>query len=994
MESILKEVKSSHTTDGTSNTETFVIREATKSQPQPAVAAVSQTALSIVSSPAELAISSHDDVLRVLQNEPDIDTLLTTIRWLNSTAGQQALDLRLPGPAQARIIHHLVDSILPSCWQALDASGQKALAECLTSIAGMKALVALSRRLLSQRSKPGPSDSTIIDLLEALSTIVRPHDTFTKLWSGLCTRSPDEVKLNLVWKEVVNFFGSHVLDEVRREAYSKLGKDKTSRLDLAMSAAWFAANVLHLASKTSQSCGPDNIQAASKLFARSFDVNYAQKACVLIVAHDCLSVTPVDAGHNVDMLISLVTPMQRSEKRRCIDTLLDCLASTHGLTLASRLDESHAQAQIVPAVARLLHILTDRDAEIRQELAKSITDTLSLTRSPFLLRQAAILALVNTTPNEVPGLLTKAISTFGDQLFIDHGLIPRQDAIAHTILIGASYLHRNQPSLVTTAMRSSGFMQGVSNRLAASSPRARWLGMTVSTAMSRLVDRPDMQMNFGTADMETQDAKHWLDLVNAEDRLGDLKEVVTLLESSLTPQTMVKRTKKRERITELPLINGKQSFGPPRPPSMAQTEVQGQKVTELTDATIYEEDLKPYAKPDSDPEDSEEDATLVNRNKARPPVYIRTLMSMLRDSENVERFQLAVKHAAPLIRRKTGFGREVSDHAEELARILSNLQDPFETEDFDDMRLQALIALVLSNVPVIAPWLSRQAFAKDYSIAQRSIMLTAIGLSGRELAGYKHEDQLNRSFNNATFPSKQLPDKLRAIYDSPGRSLMLDMAAEKVEQAMIQPMALKAADQTTSQLDAVKVHKFSSRMDVERTRRKPTTNELAKVFGTAFFQPLLACIQQEMAAFGDQGIYFSTPILLTAFLKTLAILLHASGPVTLGLVDITADFWEMLLLLRVRATSDVTIMEAVLFGFLTLLEVNENKQDLAQNSPKQLMETKEWAEMIFERTGGGALIEGEGEEARIRTLCAGVLTKASEIISAYQKILMGSWTGL
>lgn len=111
-------------------------------------------------------------------------------------------------------------------------------------------------------------------------------------------------------------------------------------------------------------------------------------------------------------------------------------------------------------------------------------------------------------------------------------------------------------------------------------------------------------------------------------------------------------------------MDGKQTFRPPRPPELVQTEVEGEKLTEILDKDEDREDdesdlsdaLKPYAKPDSDLEDSDKDATLGHRNKAKPLVYIRDLMSMLPDDGDHDRLQIGIKHTASLIRRKNDFG--------------------------------------------------------------------------------------------------------------------------------------------------------------------------------------------------------------------------------------------------------------------------------------------------------------------------------------------------
>ena len=183
----------------------------------------------------------------------------------------------------------------------------------------------------------------------------------------------------------------------------------------------------------------------------------------------------------------------------------------------------------------------------------------------------------------------------------------------------------------------------------------------------------------------------------------------------------------------------------------------------------------------------------------------------------------------------------------------------------------------------------------------------------------------------------------------------------------------------------------SNRDGVSSVKRKPAPNQLAKVFGEAFFFPLSNRYQQEITSYSSASVFASVPIVLVTFIKTLALLLHASGPATGGLPQILEEFWDLLLSLRVKASTDISILQAVLFGLLTLLEISYDKQRIAEDCPKQLMETQRWVDLIFERTGGSGLISENGneDEVRVRTLAAGVLMKAREIIDAYQKQLVG-----
>lgn len=128
----------------------------------------------------------------------------------------------------------------------------------------------------------------------------------------------------------------------------------------------------------------------------------------------------------------------------------------------------------------------------------------------------------------------------------------------------------------------------------------------------------------------------------------------------------------------------------------------------------------------------------------------------------------------------------------------------------------------------------------------------------------------------------------------------------------------------------------------------------------------------------------TSPFLLSHFLKTVSLILHASGTSTLSLPQMTSEFWDLLLSLRPRAT-DPSVLEALLFAFLTLLDINENDQrSLAEQHAKELLETQQWVENVFDLVGGGS---EEGE--RIRMLASGVLLRARAVVEKQQWILMG-----
>lgn len=159
-------------------------------------------------------------------------------------------------------------------------------------------------------------------------------------------------------------------------------------------------------------------------------------------------------------------------------------------------------------------------------------------------------------------------------------------------------------------------------------------------------------------------------------------------------------------------------------------------------------------------------------------------------------------------------------------------------ENFQQMRLQGMIAVLIAEPLKMGQWFSRTFYSGDYSMGQRASVLTVLGLGARELAGLGKEDAALTGANptpESSFPSKRLPDKLHKIYAL--EAAPMNALTSQLEKTMIQPMAAEAADKFSGP-NALKVRTFSSRMAVEKKRQKPIPNALAKVVADGFFFPL------------------------------------------------------------------------------------------------------------------------------------------------------------
>ncbi|KAF8428139.1 telomere length regulation protein-domain-containing protein [Tirmania nivea] len=593
------------------------------------------------------------------------------------------------------------------------------------------------------------------------------------------------------------------------------------------------------------------------------------------------------------------------------------------------------------------------------------------------------------------------MKNFGDSLWIKHTPIQVQEVNIQTILLCAGYLHRADPTALKGIVQSSIYLNGVSNRLATQSPRARFLGMVVGEALSGLVDGKSMKLDFKMEEMESVEAAWWKGFAEVDDKVGDIQDLERVDGGRRIKGEWRKKVAKRRNIDVQELMEGMDEEE--YVVEVLKGEVEEVEDGEDADGNTSDDDdeFRPYPKPDEDEEDDEEDdPTLVNRNKTPPPVYIRDLLRLFRSHDNYEHQVLALTHAAPLIRRKAVFGTELSEHLHELATSLAGIQDNFDIVGFQEMKTKALIALIVGKPVEMGRWIARAFFEGEFSIGGRAVLLTALGVGARELGGLMDGEGEDggrgllglgapSGAGGAPFPSKMLPGKLHELYSSPspvttaqtrGNAIQsarsrkqftdttgkIDAIASSLEKAMIKPIAASAADELSGP-NILKVRTFSSRMAVEAKRKKPEANKLAKIVGEAFFYPLTGRWWAKLREFGPSAPQFH-PYLLSHLLKTLALVLHAAGPSCPQLPQLTREFWDLLLGLRAKGAGAVedsdalTVLEAVLFCLLTVLELNmdlgeSGRRRLVEDHARELVETGEWVQGVFESSSAGVSVK-------------------------------------
>ncbi|KAI1756471.1 telomere length regulation protein [Xylaria castorea] len=957
--------------------------------------------------------ASPEEALETLKNQPSYDTLLVILEYLlHESKDKHKLDIRIPGPLSAQIIHVLVTEIVPNYWTVLqessDKNGTGVLLACLRSLPGINATLTYIRSLIREfNSQPRDSNSSHVTFnlaysLSLLASLLDDDGEVMRIWDFIASVSK-AAHIRLLRQEFLSLFTSGRIvalaaeaEDVCRQASQPM--EPSWIADNKKYISWLARNQVQWAIVMSEK---EDLKICAELGARAMRLGHAE-----IFVRELLHKLLLQDGADKEIFCTLINNYPLPEQRKVLLLLLKLLSDLY-LNSIDNSDLNQDHPTFWASVGVLQLVVTNNDAQ-RSNLVAWLTGASGAGVGEGCgIRLVAVAALADHKES-ILTLLERSLNQFGDRLYIKHTPILQQEAHAQVLLLSAGYVHRIAPMKLAVLLRSSLYLNAISNRLAESQSRARFLGMVVGETLSGLVHGKD-KLDFKMEELDTEEADWYKGLVRVSDKAGPLGPLRISI-----PSPQAKGANKPTRSAR-----GQRSSRPSKIPKTS-----GFIIEEIEDDGEQEDpDLAPYAKPDSDAEDSDDDPTLISRNKPKAPVYIRDLISYLRDTEEYDKQKLALTTAPALIRRKANYGTEVASHAEDLASLLIGLQDKFELENFHDLRLQGMVAVVVAQPKKMAPWFAKTFFDGDYSLSQRASVLIALGLSGREIAGFETSEYASATH----FPSKALPSKVEKHYLQPsstakglqpGTNLKalppnaLDTLAQSLSQTFLAPMAAEAADAVTGP-NALKLSTFTSRLQQSQSHPAVTSksisrprgvrsipNTTAALISTHFFFPLSSRFQAAMRSSATIKIIFQ-PYLLATYLKTLGLLIHAAGPSTLALPQMTAELWDLLLGVRGRclgssptnneSEGDLAVTHAVLLAFAALLDVNEGDvRGLCERQGRQVVETTEWVENVFHNTRGG---DSAGEENDVKMLAAGILIRLREAVEKYQAVLMGHLIG-
>ncbi|KAJ9615701.1 telomere binding protein [Cladophialophora chaetospira] len=958
--------------------------------------------------------SLPDDAREILKGQPEVEDLAAVLQYLQyGIEGKHDFNVHVPSPKASQIINVLVTVTVPDLWQPLQqkrlsknhANLKANLLSSLTSVAGLGALLMQIKRLSG--TSTGQQNPLLVDSITVMALILAGTQVLSNFLSAASTLLSTETQRRVFWQEVTALFaGSKILSSVAQVFTTNQDLGEISGAvkwlgDGVEYSKWLAKNISAAAVARSPTSDSQKSNMLSQFLKRALSLGYRDALITelytgLLLGNKALW-TPMH---------TLMQNLSAYDQKTIFDTILRDLARKFlqsGPEVVRDKGSLMGNRASVSGVAAMITGLVQSNVLLEAHVVHWLTSTNGEYTGMGLEARRAVIATLATSQAKLEQILEKTVETFGNKLQIQHDAILQQESIAQTILLAVGYLSRLDGTCLKSVSSSGNFIRMVSNRLSASVPRARFLGMIVAVAVSKLVDKEGKVMNFGVEEMESEEAKWWLDLIHVQDRVGDLEDLRKTMAEPAKKRTLPETSKpsQRKRAADSPQVQ--------RTKIMAIEELSDSDETDAASEDDEDPDFRPYAAPDSDPEDSDDDPTLVNRNKPAAPVYITSLVKQLNASDDLPAVELALKTAPSLIRRKANFGDELSSNILPLASSLLNLREIMSMEDTQRLQLDSLIACLVSKPAVMGPWLASTYFEGDLSLSTRSVLLTTLALGARELAGLKdnvEETAATSGAASSSFPSKRLPPHLEQTYSL--TSGPIDNISHTLSYQTLQPLALEAADKLTGP-NILKVRTFSSRMEVaaknaakQEARSKRIPKDLHKLLAESMYLPLCSRLALLLSSLStSQYLANSTllhPSLLKLSLQTLIILIATMGPNALQLSTLTR---ESLLLLTTLHTlpslaHDPIILPPTLHLLLTLLDLNVEagataEERLVTDFGPMIAELASWAASLGDRVSIPEVhgYPGLGMAMPWPVLVAGIQVKWQEVGRKFQGRMLG-----
>ncbi|THH33904.1 hypothetical protein EUX98_g301 [Antrodiella citrinella] len=575
-------------------------------------------------------------------------------------------------------------------------------------------------------------------------------------------------------------------------------------------------------------------------------------------------------------------------------------------------------------------------------------------------------------------------------------------------------------------------------------PSVRRCGMLVAEEAARGAGKT---LNFDDWD-GTEDGKRWC---------RDMRQVLNGLDNATDIEVDSDDENEEEDIPQpAELITDMLPSQPAPPPRKSKIEREYDSDDSLSGYASSLASSRSLSPTPSDLEEIEKDPTLrVGHKKVARPVYLAQLGEMIRPTsgsktdqqeQEVTKIEVALNAADELIRRKMSYGTELEENAVNLVYGFVGLQDNYDLEGFGQKRQGALNALVACCPRKSAPALVEEFFKSQYSAEQRFTVLNALALGARELASLPIPDSAALkadALQRISFPSKRLPTTLHQKYITaedestslqPVRHLLegisrnaidstKDKAADKVPELVRERRLRIRQPAKISEVGSISGGALGIPQS-SQMKAKPATT-FTDVAAEFFLYPLINRFwmflrdeqtrEMRTAQQASSHRYKSTgtglilnALVLSHFLATLSILVHASRNAKEWLAVLAPDALELAVALGTRPLSqhmddkdeddggkskDAVVLTSSLELALVVLDGcvdSDGGRSMSLEHTAMVLGAGEWAGEVLSQLEKGAKVLGGGgmQEVKLRRAAAGVVLKVDEVTSCWKRSMV------
>lgn len=227
--------------------------------------------------------TSAEEVLQILRSSPDADAIEDLLLFLNQPSQKSAgFDIKTPTPSSAKVVNELINTTLTDFWDSSDQTNRSIL-DCLRSVAGIGAVLAKLRILVSQhestRQGVKKSDTTrpLSDLISVFSQLLNSNDLAQTIYADIDRLVDSQAKRTLLWKEYLALVGTGKIIASVAQAEDTVksagGQNNPSWLsDGSKYSAWMGRNVsnmIHQAGNNIKAC-----KATAQLCGKALGIGY------------------------------------------------------------------------------------------------------------------------------------------------------------------------------------------------------------------------------------------------------------------------------------------------------------------------------------------------------------------------------------------------------------------------------------------------------------------------------------------------------------------------------------------------------------------------------------------------------------------------------------------------------------------------------------------------------------------------------------------------